>query len=199
MTNYKEILRMQNLGINHSQIAAALNCSRTTVVAVVRKASELGITPAMAINTSNAEIAKRLYPVKSEKTGYKLPDYEYVHREMAKSGTNLQLLWLEYTDKCSENGDIPYQLTQFKKYYREFLVTTKATMHINRRPGELLEVDWAGQTASIIDTDTGEAIPAYVFVSALPYSGYSYVEAFLSRNEEALITAHINAYNFFGG
>ena len=199
MTNYKEILRMQNLGINHSQIAAALNCSRTTVVAVVRKASELGITPAMAINTSNAEIAKRLYPSKSEKTGYKLPDYEYVHREMAKSGTNLQLLWLEYTDKCSENGDIPYQLTQFKKYYREFLVTTKATMHINRRPGELLEVDWAGQTASIIDTDTGEAIPAYVFVSALPYSGYSYVEAFLSRNEEAWITAHINAYNFFGG
>ena len=29
-------------------------------------------------------------------------------------------------------------------------------MHIGRKPGELLEVDWAGQTAEITDTDTGE-------------------------------------------
>jgi transposase len=199
MTNYKEILRMQNLGINHSQIAAVLGCSRTTVIATVQKAVTLGITPAMAAKKSNAEIARQMYPSESGKPAYKLPDYEYVHREMAKSGMNLQLLWFEYCDKCSENGDIPYQLTQFKKYYREFVVTTKATMHINRRPGELLEVDWAGQTADITDTDTGELISAYVFVSTLPYSGYSYVEAFLSRDEEAWITAHVNAYNFFGG
>jgi hypothetical protein len=72
-----------------------------------------------------------MYPSESGKPAYKLPDYEYVHREMAKSGMNLQLLWFEYCDMCSENGDIPYQLTQFKKYYREFVVTTKATMHIN--------------------------------------------------------------------
>ena len=34
----------------------------------------------------------------------------------------------------------------------------------------------AGDTAAVIDTDTGEIIPAYVFVATLPYSGYSYVE-----------------------
>jgi hypothetical protein len=72
-------------------------------------------------------------------------------------------------------------------------------MHIVRRPGELLEVDWAGQTASVTDTDTGEAIPAYIFVATLPYSGYSYVEAFLSQKQEAWIMAHVNAYQFFGG
>jgi transposase len=72
-------------------------------------------------------------------------------------------------------------------------------MHIKRKPGELLEVDWAGTTAAIIDTDTGEVIEAYVFVATLPYSGYSYVEAFLSRNEENWIAAHVNAYRYFGG
>ena len=72
-------------------------------------------------------------------------------------------------------------------------------MHINRKPGELLEVDWAGQTATIVDTDTGEAIPAYIFVATLPYSGYSYVEAFLSQNQECWTNAHINMYNFLGG
>ena len=200
MTNYKEILRLSGLGINHSQIAAALSCSRTTVIAMMQKSANCGITPSKAAEMSNAEIAKALFPVEaSGKIGYKMPNYEYVHREMAKSGMNLQLLWFEYCDKCSETGDIPYQLTQFKKYYRDFVTKTKATMHINRRPGELLEVDWAGQTAHIIDTDTGEEIPAYVFVASLPYSGYSYVEAFLSRNMESWITAHVNMYCFFGG
>jgi len=72
-------------------------------------------------------------------------------------------------------------------------------MHIHRKPGEIMEVDWAGQTAELVDSGTGEIIAAYVFVTALPYSGYSYVEAFLSQDQEAWIAAHVNAYNFFGG
>jgi transposase len=148
---------------------------------------------------SNKEISSVLFPDESGKLSFKMPDYDYIHREMAKSGMTLQLLWFEYCEACTGCGGIPYQLTQFKKYYRDYLTQTKATMHIVHRPGETMEVDWAGQTASIIDTDTGEIIPVYVFVASLPYSGYSYVEAFLSRNEEAWISAHVNAYQFLGG
>ena len=199
MTNYKEILRLHSLGINNSQIAAALCCSRTTIITVQRRAHETGLTYQKAYGMSNKEISRTLFPNESSKSEYKMPDYNHIHREMAKSGMTLQLLWFEYCDGCAGSGDIPYQLTQFKKYYRDFLQQTKATMHIARRPGETMEVDWAGQTAFITDTDNGELIPAYVFVASLPYSGYSYVEAFLSRNQEAWITAHVNAYRFFGG
>ena len=199
MTNYKEILRLHSLGINNSQIAAALGCSRTTVIAVQRKAGETGLTHQKALKMSNKDISNILFPNESGKPVFKMPDYDYIHREMAKSGMTLQLLWFEYCDACTESGEIPYQLTQFKKYYRDYAVQTKARMHINRRPGETLEVDWAGQTASVTDTDTGESIPAYIFVASLPYSGYSYVEAFLSQDQEAWITAHVNAYQFFGG
>ena len=31
------------------------------------------------------------------------------------------------------------------------------------------------------------------------YSGYSYVEAFFSMNQESWTTAHVNAYKYFGG
>jgi len=62
-----------------------------------------------------------------------------------------------------------------------------------------MEVDWAGQTAQIIDTDTGGIIPAHIFVAVLPYSGYAYVEAFLAQDQAAWIAAHVNAYNHFGG
>jgi transposase len=199
MTNYKEILRLQGLGINNSQIAAALGCSRTTVISVLKNAGEKGLIHPKAEKMSNRELSCLLFPSESGNPVYKMPDYDYIHREMAKSGMTMQLLWFEYCDACTDSGDIPYQLTQFKKYYREYLVKTKATMHITRRPGELMEVDWAGQTASVMDTDTGEAIPAYIFVATLPYSGYSYVEAFLSQKQEEWIMAHVNAYQFFGG
>lgn len=72
-------------------------------------------------------------------------------------------------------------------------------MHIQRKPGEQIEVDWAGQTAAIINNETGEIIPAYVFVAVLSYSQYAYVEAFLSRDQECWIAAHVNMYRFFGG
>lgn len=39
-------------------------------------------------------------------------------------------------------------------------------MHLSHKPGEVMQVDWAGDTAAVIDTDTGEIIPAYV------YTGY---------------------------
>lgn len=199
MTNYREILRLKSLGLNHSQIAGSMEISRQTAVTVLQRAAELGLSWQTTTELSDRELAMLLYPPGSGKPAYKMPDYKYVHREMAKSGVTLQLLWFEYCDKCRDAGEIPYQLTQFKKYYRDFVVKTKATMHINRKPGETMEVDWAGQTAEIIDTDTGEAIDAYIFVAALPYSGYAYVEAFLSQNQEAWITAHVNAYSYFGG
>ena len=118
---------------------------------------------------------------------------------MAKSGVTLSLLWNEYCEQCRSNNEIPLKYAQYCNYYRKFAVTTKATMHINRKPGEQTEVDWAGQTASIIDRDTGEIIPAYIFVAVLSYSQYAYVEAFLRQDQECWIAAHVNAFRFFGG
>jgi transposase len=148
---------------------------------------------------TNKELAEKLFPPGETNLTYKMPDYEYIHREMAKSGVTLSLLWVEYCDQCREAGEVPYKSTQFNKYYSDFARTTKATMHINRKPGEIMEVDWAGQYAHIVNTDTGELIDVSVFVAALSYSGYAYVEGFLSQNQECWTTAHVNAYNFFGG
>ena len=199
MTNYREILRLRSLGLNHSQIAESMGIARQTVVTSLRRAASKGLDWQATESLSDSELSAKLFPPLGVGLGYKIPDYEFIHRELAKSGVTLQLLWFEYCDKCRDAGEIPYQLTQFKKYYRDYVVKTKATMHINRKPGEIMEVDWAGQTAKLIDTDTGEEIDAYVFVAALPYSGYAYVEAFLSQKQDAWIAAHVNAYGFFGG
>jgi len=199
MTDYREILRLQSLGFNNSQIAESLCVTRQTVITALQRAAFQELDWHTTEDMSDRELAAKLLQSAISKLAFRMPDFEYIHREMSRPGVTLQLLWFEYCDKCRDTGEIPYQLTQFKKYYRDYALKTKATMHINRKPGEIMEVDWAGQTAAVADTDTGANIEAYIFVAALPYSGYSFVEAFLAQDQEAWTAGHIDAYNFFGG
>lgn len=199
MTNYREILRQRSLGISHSRIAEGMGIARQTVVTAIQRAAAQNLDWATVEGMSDRELAIAMRPGGSGQVTYKQPDYAAIHREMAKPGMTQQLLWMEYCDACRAAGDIPYGLTQFKTHYREYLTQAKATMHINRKPGEIMEVDWAGQTAHVIDTDTGELLPAYVFVAVLPYSGYAYAEAFWNQNQAAWSGAHVRAYAHFGG
>jgi transposase len=199
MTNYREILRLNSLGILKQDIAKACGCSRNTVATAIKLATEQGIKWETAERLTNKELGEKLFPGNMRSPVYKIPDWEYIHREMAKSGVTLSLLWAEYCEQCRASGEIPYQTTQFYYYYSEYVQKTKATMRINHKPGEIMEVDWAGQSACIRNTDTGATIKAYVFVAVLPYSGYTYVEAFLSQDQQSWIQAHVNAYGYFGG
>ena len=199
MTNYKEILRLSSLGIAKQDIAASCNCSRNTVRNVLNAAVEHQVVWETAQECSNQKLSSLLFPVNDSKPIYNMPDYEYIYREMQKSGVTLSLLWVEYCEQCRLTGKLPYKSTQFNKYYSDYVHKTKATMHLEHKPGETMQVDWAGQTALLIDTDTGEHIKAYVFVAVLPYSGYAYVEAFLDMKQDAWISAHVNAYRFYGG
>lgn len=148
---------------------------------------------------SDKQLSERLFPSSASKPVYKMPDNAYVHKELHRSGITMNLLRLEYCDQCRSAGEIPYQSTQFNKYYAVYLAKANATMHLKHKPGEIMQVDWAGDTAAVIDIDTGEVIPAYVFVATLPYSGYRYVEAFFSMKQKAWTTAHVNAFKYFGG
>ena len=199
MTNYREILRLQALGINKQETAAIVGCSRNTVAEVLRRAKERGLKYPLPAEMTDAKLAETLYPSAALKPTYKMPDYAYVAKEMLKDGVTLNLLWLEYCEQCRAAGETPYQSTQFNKYYNDYLAKTNATMHLNHKPGEIMQVDWAGDTASVVDTDSGELIPVYVFVATLPYSGYSYVEGFFSMNQDCWTAAHVNAYKYFGG
>ena len=199
MVNYKEILRLQSLGFNNTQIAEACGCARSTVISTLQCAKIKGLTWENVRDYNEKDIFQKLFPSASTTHSYKMPDYDYVHREMKKSGVTLNLLWLEYCEMCRTTGEIPYKSTQFNKYYADYVHKTKATMRLEHKPGETIQVDWAGQTLHIIDTDTGEPIKEYLFVAVLPCSGYAYVEAFQDMKQESWITAHVNAFRHFGG
>ncbi len=199
MTDYREILRLAGMGLTRTSIGVALGYSRNTIADVLRRAQIKGIEPPIPEDLSDRDLADLLYPEKAKAKNHRMPDYEKVHKELGKKAVTLTLLWEEYCNECRQSGEIPYAFTQFRFHYHRFVQTTKATMHLNHKPGERMEVDWAGQTASVVDRITGEMIPASIFVATLPCSGYSYVEAFLAQNQESWTTAHIHAFEFFGG
>ena len=161
MTNYREILRLDNLRINHSKIAAGVKCSRQTVITVLQKAKRKGIRFEDAKDMSDRELSNAINNESTELVQYRMPDYEYIHRELGKSGVTLSLLWIEYCEDSRKQGQIPYQSTQFYKYYNDFVRKTGATMHIERKPGESMEVDWAGGTVPVMSTDSDGTLEAY--------------------------------------
>lgn len=199
MVNYREIIRLRSLDYSQRQVAASVSSSRSTISEVYQLADRIGLSWPLPSYMSDADVRNLLYPEKAFKSGRKIPDCSYLHQELAKPGVTLTLLWSEYCEQCHSEHLIPYQYTQFCEYYRTYARRTKATMRIKRKPGELLEVDWAGNTLSVVDEITGEIMPAYVFVASLPCSLYGYAEAFPSMATENWINAHIHAYRFLGG
>ena len=72
-------------------------------------------------------------------------------------------------------------------------------MRITHKPGDAMQVDWAGDPLFITDSVTGELSPAYIFVAVLPCSWFTYAEACDDMKQENWLLCHVHAYNYFGG
>ena len=199
MTKYREILRQKSLGISERNIALSCNVSRNTVSKVVRKADEMNFTWQLSENLTDETIKGMLFPKENLATNKRLPDYSYIRKELLRNGVTKKLLWIEYCENCRMNSEEPLMYSQFCYHIQQDEQKRRATMHIPRKPGEQIEVDWAGDPAHIIDPDTGELTEAHLFVGVMTYSQYSYVEAFINQKQKAWILAHIHMYEYFGG
>ena len=201
MTKYREILRLASLGLSQQGIADSCSVSKKTVNRVLKRAKELNISWPLEPNETDAVLADKLFSSaqKQVSSTKRMPDFNYIQKELLRNGVNKKLLWTEYLEECRQSGSDPLMYSQFCYYIQQDEQRRRATMHINRKPGEQIEVDWAGDPAQITDPDTGEIIPAFLFVGVMTYSQYPYVEAFINEKQSAWITAHVHMYEYFGG
>jgi transposase len=107
MTEYREILRLYSQGISQRAIAESLSCSRNTVAKVLQSAKELSIAWPLTPETTDDVLDKLFYPDSVTSMNRRLPDNEYIHKEMAKKGVSLKLLWNEYCEDCKANKELP--------------------------------------------------------------------------------------------
>lgn len=200
MTKYREILRLSALGLSLREIERSIHVSRKTIIKVQRRASELSIAWPIDESVTDADLEQKMLPKDTTpQTTKRMPDFDYIRKELLRNGVNKKLLWTEYLENCRRNGDDALMYSQFCYYIQKHEEKRRATMHIPRKPGQQIEVDWAGDPAKIIDPDTGEITKAYIFIGVMTYSQYAYVEAFINEQQKAWLTAHVHMYEFFGG
>lgn len=200
MVDYLGILRLKHLGCSQRNIISSLHCSCHTIKDVVDAAAALNLEWPFDKDITNQDLQNLLFPDKHKPNSmFVEPDYAYVHKELAKQGVNLTLLWEEYCQQCALNNQTPYMYTQFAVKYNKWARITKATMRIKHKPGDAIEIDWAGDTIPYYDSVTGEEHKAYLFIAVLPCSCYVYAEAVDNMQTENWLGCHINAFKYFDG
>lgn len=200
MTKYREIIRLTGLGFSQRDIMASCGVAQKTVVKVQKRAKELNLSWPLDDAMTDTELQRLMFSKENKVSPNKrIPDYAYIHKELLRNGVSKKLLWTEYMEDCRANGEEPLMYSQFCYHIQQDEQKRRATMHINRKLGEQVEVDWAGASATVIDPDTGEIIKAYIFVGVMTYSQYAYVEAFLDMKQKSWINAHVHMYEYFGG
>ncbi|MPN00969.1 hypothetical protein SDC9_148167 [bioreactor metagenome] len=72
---------------------------------------------------------------------FNMPDFDYVHAELAKPHVTLKLLWEEYVEQCRQSSERFYMETQFRRYYHLHAKVHKATIRLGHKTAFSLEVD----------------------------------------------------------
>ena len=143
MTKYREILRLSGLGLSQQNIADSCNVSKKTVNRVLKRAKELDISWPLDESDTDAVLAEKFFPSAKRATSNKrMPDYDYIRKELLRNGVTRKLLWTEYMEDCRANGEEPLMYSQFCYHIQQDEQKRRATMHIKRKPGEQVEVDW---------------------------------------------------------
>jgi len=197
MRKTKEVLRLHfGLGMTRRDIARSLGISHSTVGDVIRRAKALGLSWPLPEDLCEADLERRMYTQRNAPRFARAPiDMQWVHRELARKGVTLQLLWFEYKQEHPDG----YQYSQFCQHYHDWCRKLDLVMRQSHRAGEKMFVDFAGQTVPVANPQTGEIKPAYIFVAVLGASNYTFAEATPGQDLFSWITAHCHALEFFGG
>lgn len=195
-----EMLRLSEMGLSQRQIASGAGCAKSTVGDVLKLCREKGVGFESASRMGDTELQELLYPAQeSNRVRPPEPDWEAVREELAKhKNLNLQFLWEEYRKQHPDG----LSYSRYCIHYREYREVSgrEVSLHHERRAGEIMQVDWMGDTlACVKDSTTGEAETAHFFVAVMGSSGLPYVEAFPNEQEPNWIKANVNALHYYGG
>ena len=169
MTDYQKILMLSRSGMGTNPIARALGYKWETVERTLSKCEEIWGT------------------------------IHEVPEDLSNEELNKVLNRPNRQPEAVQSGLKPYKITRFNEILYAYTQKNDLTSRLRKDPGIEGQVDWVGDTGMIIDRVSGEVFPVYIFVMALPYSGYFYCEGFTDMKMNSWLTGHIHAFDFFSG
>lgn len=199
MSEIKQLLRLHKQGEGKRSIARTLNISKNTVKEYLNKLSASKLSIEMLLLMEEPSLEKFFHPgnpaYKDNRFEELRNDFEYIVKELGKTGVTRTLLWEEYRLKTPDG----YSLSQFNHHLSQYLLKKNPSLPLTHNPGEKLFVDFAGKTISYIDKETGEIINCQVFVACMPYSDYGFCMAVRSQKVNDFIYALEHCLRHFGG
>ncbi len=198
MRKIREVLRLKyELNRSNREIGLSCGIGSSTVGDYIQRVRNTGLNWPLPEGLSDTALEQLLFPPPTARNSARLfPDFHEVHKELqSRKNVTLNLLWQEYKERNPDG----YQYSWYCHNYQEWAARLDVVMRHEHRAGEKMFVDYAGQTVSVIDRETGEIHKAQIFVAVLGASSYTYAEATLSQQIEDWIGSHVRAFSFFGG
>ena len=202
--DYKRILTLHYTGgMSGREIAEATGVGKTTVNEFLKRFRECEeLSYPLPEEVTNEFIAERLYYKVGKPTDelYRDFDPEDVCRALTRKGETLKHLWKKYYAVGEVDGKRPLSYRQYCRRYQNWLGSKNVTFHIQRQPGICLELDYAGKSLWLCDRRSPDRkTKVTVFVAALSYSDYFYIEGMTCCDIANWLRVNNNALAYFGG
>lgn len=196
----RKILMLLGDGLSSRAISKKLGIHRKTVESYRARITLTGKTPSELRRLEDAELDRALSPRNMEAAkDQRRADFKArigkLRTELHRPGVTRQLLWIEYLHDKPDG----YGYSQFCDLLTAHLLPLDAVMHFEHQPGDVLQVDFAGDKMSYVDLPTGEIIECPMLVCVLPYSGFKYVEVLVNATQEHLFNALNHCLEYLGG
>ena len=201
MNKIRQVLRCYAFGSGIRSISSMLNMSRNTVKKYLQVYQKSGLSLEVILSMDDSSLCRLFQekdkPSEEPPARYKelqtlLPGYA---KRLKKKGVTRQQLFQEYRSSHPDG----YARSRFCNYFQAYLALSHPVAHLEHKAGDKMFIDHAGDKLALVDRDTGQTIPVEVFVSILPCSQLTYVEAVMSQRKEDLIHACESALLFYGG
>lgn len=199
MRKIREVIRLKwGSGLSNRAIARSCKIAHSTVKEYLARAEKAGLSWPLPEGLDEDKLFRILFPEQEPtkpEPGERMPDWEWVRKELKRNGVTRRLLWEEYRE--GQPQGIGY--SQFCDLYQRYVKKLDPPMRQNHKAGEKLFVDYAGDKVEITNAETGEIWQAAVFVAVQGASSYTYAEAQTSQEMVNWIGGHVRAHAFFGG
>ena len=199
MSKVRQIIKLYCQQMGKKKIGERLGMSKHTVKLYIDYFRSLERTKEDLFQLTDFELNKLFHPPKETPVSGRLKTlFDYfpvMETQLRRRGMTVSKQFEIFNSLHQDS----YRETSFYKYYNQWSKKVNPTMHIEHKVGDKMYVDYAGETLTYVDTDTGEIRQAQVFVAILGWSQYVYVEAMVSQAVEEFIAACQNALHFFKG
>ena len=195
----RRILQLKQQAHSNRKISQVCGLSRDTVNLYMLRINATGKSPIELLSLEDEHLAALLSPApvaeqRDDRYGALMALMPHFSDELNRPHVTRRVIWEDYRKEHLDG----YGYTQFCEYLSRYLHSTDAVMHLEHKPGEELYFDFAGDKTYYYN-ETGAPVACPLFISILPFSGYTFAKALACEKRDQLLHGMNGMVHFYGG